>query len=401
MKILFLSQRVPYPPNKGDKLRSFNEIRYLSRNHSISLVCLADVEGDQQYRDQLLAYCTSVDIVFNHPFRSRSNTFLSLFSSRPLTLGHFYSGELQTILSRKLQEERFDLIFVYCSSMAQFVELVTDIPRVIDYVDVDSEKWHQYARYTRFPMSLVYRIESQRMREYERWIASNFQHGFLVSEKEASDFRQLVTPNARVTGIANGVDLEAFHPATAPYEPHTIVFPGAMDYYANVDAVTWFVEDILPQIRRQIPDVMFYIVGNRPTDAVRKLAERHPNIVVTGFVDRVQPYLHRAAVCVAPMRIARGVQNKILEAMAAGVPVVTTFLGFEGVAAESYRAIAVADDPEQFSEQVVMIMQDRRMRDDLSHQGRVVTEAHYRWETNLARLEDILVAVAGIRGVDS
>lgn len=396
MKILFLAQRVPYPPNKGDKLRSFNEIKYLSRNHTISLVCLADYADDLQYREQLLACCASVDIVFNHPIRSRLKALLALFSSLPLTLAHFYSHRLQSIVSRKLKEERFDLIFVYCSSMAQYVAQVDDIPRVIDFVDVDSEKWNQYARYARFPMSFVYRVESQRMREYERWIAAHFQHGFLVSDKEAEDFRQLVTPSAKVTGIANGVDLDAFHPVTAPYEPHTIVFSGAMDYFANVDAVTWFVEDILPLIRRQIPEVIFYIVGSKPTDAVRKLADRHPNIVVTGFVDRVQPYLQRAAVCVAPMRIARGVQNKILEAMAAGIPVVTTSLGFEGIVADAGSALVLADDTSQFANQVVKIMEDQRYRLDLSQKGRTAAELHYRWETNLVRLEELLEACAKV-----
>jgi len=393
MKILFLAQRVPYPPNKGDKLRSFNEIKYLSRNHQISLVCLTDSEAELQHRQQLMDYCESVDIVFNPPIKARLNSLLALFSSRPLTLAHFHSAVLQKIVTAKLQNEQFDLIFVYCSSMAQYVKDVRGVPRVIDYVDVDSEKWYQYSLYARFPMSAVYRIESRRMKVCEREIAAAFQHGFLVSDKEADDFRRLVSPTALLTPIPNGVDLEAFQPSTEPYEQYSIVFTGAMDYFANVDAVTWFIIEILPLIRRKIQHVKLYVVGSNPTDELKALADKHPNVIITGFVDRVQPSVQRSAVCVAPMRIARGVQNKILEAMAMGVPVVTTSLGFEGIMAKSGSDIVVANEPERFAEQVVRIMQISDIRAELSRRGRQVVEMHYRWETNLGKLEDKLVAI--------
>lgn len=401
MKILFLTQRVPYPPNKGDKLRSFNEIKYLSRNYQISLVCLTDYEAELQHRQKLLEYCDSVDIVCHSSVRSRFKSLLALFSSRPLTLAHFHSVELQTIVTAKLQNERFDLIFVYCSSMAQYVESVRDIPRVIDYVDVDSEKWHQYARYARFPMNIVYRIECRRMRAWEREIAATFRQGFLVSEKEVDDFRRLVSPTTLLTPIPNGVNLEAFQPSTEPYEPYSIVFTGAMDYFANVDAVIWFIEEILPLIRREISQVKFYVVGSNPTDEVKALADKHPNITVTGFVDRVQPYVQRSAVCVAPMRIARGVQNKILEAMAMGVPVVTTSLGFEGIVADANRDIVISNEPGQFAVQVLNVMRDKEFRAGLSHRGRLVVEQHYRWETNLEKLADRLDTIFDVDGRDS
>lgn len=392
MKILFLAQRVPYPPNKGDKLRSFNEIKYLSQHHDISLVCLADNPSDLKHEDELLKYCSTVDMVCLSNIRSKINTAVALVTGRPLTLAHFYSAKLNFIVQNKLQDEKFDLVFVYCSSMAQYVEKIATIPRVIDFVDVDSEKWAQYAVYARFPMNLVYRLESRRLRVYEKAIAQSFQHCFLVSEKEVEDFRKLVYPVEAMTPILNGVDLERFHPSEELYDPNVIVFTGAMDYFANVEAVLYFAREILPLIQQKVPEVKFYVVGSNPAAELISLAGSNPSIVVTGYVDKVQPYMAKAAVFVAPMRIARGVQNKILEAMAMGVPVVTTSLGYEGIAAEPDRDIIVADDQPRFADSVVNIIQNSELRDRLAKNGRNNVEQHYNWHINLDKLSSILIS---------
>jgi len=390
MKILFLSQRVPYPPNKGDKLRSFNEIKYLSRSHQISLVCLSDNEADSRHAQELRAYCSSVDIVALSPMRSRFNAILALFSAQPLTCAYFFSPDLQKLVTRKLCNENFDLIMVYCSSMAQYVDNVSHIPRVIDFVDVDSEKWRQYAQYAPFPKSLIYRMESRRVRNYEAELARTYRHCFLVSEKECEDFRNLVLASEAVTPILNGVDLEMFQPASEPYNPHVLVFTGAMDYFANVEAVLYFTREILPHIQSVVPEVVLYVVGSNPKDELCALAKNTPNIVVTGFVDQVQPYMAQAAVFVAPMRIARGVQNKILEAMAMGVPVVTSSLGFEGISARPGVDLFVEDDPETFARQVIRLMTDADLRDSLSRSARAIVERNYDWDTNLKQLDVVL-----------
>jgi len=391
MKILFLAQRVPYPPNKGDKLRSFNEIKFLSRYHDISLVCLADNCSDLQQKNELLQYCCSVDIVYLSKVRSKINTAVALFTKKPLTLSNFYSARLKEIVHQKLRDEKFDLIFVYCSSMAQYVENITNIPRMIDFVDVDSEKWVQYVIYARFPMNLIYGLESRRLRAYEKIIAQSFQYCFLVSEKEVDDFRSLVCPIVTLTHILNGVDLEQFQPSTEPYDPNVIVFTGAMDYFANVEAVNYFALEILPSIKLEIPDVKFYVVGSNPAAELLSLASNNPNIIVTGYVDQVQPYMAQAAVFVAPMRIARGVQNKILEAMSMGVPVVTTSLGFEGISAIQGRDIFVEDLPEQFANRVVQLINDKDLRRTISSNAREVVENQYNWDNNLNKLHNAFI----------
>lgn len=390
MKILFLSQRIPYPPNKGDKLRSFNEIKFLSRNHQIDLVCLTDNERELDYVNGLKKYCHSVDVVPLSKSRSKLQAGIGLLTGKPLTAAYFYSHQLQTIVDRKLHQNTYDVIFIFCSSMARYVEQVTDIPKVIDFVDVDSEKWRQYATYAKFPMNQLYRLESRRLRTYEVKLASSFQHSFFVSKKETEDFRRLVCGCETATPILNGVDIEAFCPSNEPYNPHMLVFTGAMDYFANIEAVLYFVRRILPLIQKVIPEVRFTVVGSNPSQEICKLPKTHTNVSVTGFVEAVQPYVLKSAVLVAPMRIARGVQNKILEGMAMGVPVVTSSLGFEGISATPDRDLFVEDDPQRFADQVIELMQNPDLRQKASCNARKTVELHYGWETNLVMLEQVL-----------
>jgi len=390
MNILFLSQRVPFPPNKGDKLRSFNEIKFLSRNNNISLVCLTDNPDDLKPGQGLQSCCASVDVIYLPKLKSKAQSASALFSSHPLTLSYFYSNDLQEVVDGKLRNEQFDVIFVYCSSMAQYVEHVNTIPKIIDFVDVDSEKWLQYATYARFPMNHLYRLEGRRLRKYEALLAETFQHCILVSEKEVDDFRNMVCPCPTVTPISNGVDGDMFQPSPGSYNRSALVFTGAMDYFANVETVLFFVRNILPIIQRSIAGVTFTIVGSNPTPEIQSLAASHANITVTGSVDQVQPYVVNSAVFVAPMLIARGVQNKILEAMAMGVPVVTTSLGFEGITAVPGKDIFVEDQPERFAGRVIELMRDDGLRMETSRNSRKTVESFYDWTLNLEKLEHIL-----------
>ena len=395
MKILFLAQRFPYPPNKGDKLRSFNQIKHLSLSHDISLVCLSDTETDLSLAEEMNRYCRSVDVIFHSRGKSRINSLMGLFSTKPLTLSHFRSRKLETVVNRKLEEEQFDLVFVYCSSMAQYVEHVRHCPVIIDFVDVDSEKWRQYSRFSKFPMSLVYRLESKRLRTYERSLSEKFRHCFFVSEKEAEDFRTFAAPSASIDSLPNGVDGKTFTPSNDPYDRNSVVFTGAMDYFANVEAVLYFVDQIMPIILTRVPQLRFHIVGSNPDKEICRLPEKYSNISVTGRVDSVRPYVVNSSVFVAPMRIARGVQNKILEAMAMGVPVVSTSLGFEGINAIPGRDIFVEDTPEAFANQVVQLMTDPRLRLRTAQYARNVVDTFYDWQANLSKLDTLLSTVEG------
>lgn len=390
MRILYLSQRVPFPPNKGDKLRSFNQIKYLSRFHDISLVCLADNDSDLEHESALRAYCQSVDIVPLSRFCSRFSVLKAIFTKKPLTQAYFFSKALRRIVENKLRHEIYDLIFVYCSSMAQYVEDVSNLPKVIDYVDVDSEKWAQYALYAKFPFRQLYRIEDRRLRRYETVLCNKFQGGFLVSEQEVNDFYHLVTPCNTIVPLLNGVDLDMFQPSEIPYDPRRIVFTGVMDYFANVETVLFFCREIFPYIKKEIPGVKFYVVGSNPVRELINLAKADPDVVVTGYVDKIQPYVQQSAVFVAPMRIARGVQNKILEAMAMGVPVVTNTLGFSGVSANAGTEILVEDSPIEFARQVINLINDTEWRKRVSRCARKAVEDRYTWNANLSGFNSVL-----------
>lgn len=393
MNILFLTQRVPYPPNKGDKLRSFNEIKFLSQRHDVALVCLTDNEHDLKYQQELQQYCASVDIIRLSSLRSNLQSLFYLPSNIPLTFAYFYSKACQRIVEQKLKQQQWDIIFVYCSSMAQYVEHVHDIPKVIDFVDVDSEKWAQYSQYSTFPKNWVYRSESKRLRKHEQRIAKTFQHCFLVAEREVSDFQKIVCPCPTMTPILNGVDQTAFQPSEDPYQHNMLTFTGDMSYFANVETVLYFSRVILPYIQAAIAGVKFYIVGRNPTEAVHNIAKQNPHVIVTGGVDNIQPYVTQSAAFVAPMRIARGVQNKILEAMAMGVPVVTNSLGFEGITATPGVDIFVEDDPQKFAQQVVALMTDAKLRATVALNARKSIAQHYDWDTNLSVLEKTLLHV--------
>ncbi|PIE33110.1 hypothetical protein CSA56_13070 [candidate division KSB3 bacterium] len=391
MNILYIAHRIPYPPNKGDKIRSFNEIKFLSKNHRIWLCCLTDDKNDLQYVSELQAYCQLVDVVYLPPIQAKIQALAALCSRSPLSLAYFFSGRLQSLVNKRIQEQKFDAIVVYSSSMAQYVEPGREIPKIMDFVDIDSDKWAQYARSVSFPYSVIYRLESARLKKYETVIANTFQHSIFVSFAEADDFRKMISSSVAVSAVVNGIDTEMFCPSEEPYEPHRLVFTGAMDYFANVETVLYFVKDVLPLIQKEIPDVTFYIVGSKPAPEILQLGKDYENITVTGFVDQVRPYVVKSAVFVAPMKIARGINNKILEAMAMGVPVVTSSLGFKGLPETLGDSMFVEDAPRAFAEQVVRLLEEPDLRVRISEQGRRAVEMSCSWEHNLEKLEDILL----------
>lgn len=391
MNILYLAHRIPYPPNKGDKIRSFYQIRHLSKQHAVHLVCLVDEKEDLQHVATLEKYCASVDAHYRGKTTGKGLGLLALFTGRPLSVAAFYSGKLAQRVARRLDSQKIDRIFVFSSAMAEYVKNVAGIPSVIDFVDVDSAKWRLYAGHHRFPLSQIYRLEADRLARYEEAAAERFDHSLFVSEAEAALFRRQVK-NRLISAIPNGVDLERFIPndrgPSLPKEP-VIVFTGAMDYFPNVDGVQYFCESIFPLIRQVLPEARFCIVGRNPTRQVSALG-RQPNVTVTGSVPDVRPYLAQARVAVAPLRIARGIQNKILESMAMGLPVVGTSQVFGGIQAAPGDGVRVADAPEAFAQAVLELLGDNDLQRECSLRARRYVEHHHRWDAHGRRLEELL-----------
>jgi sugar transferase (PEP-CTERM/EpsH1 system associated) len=391
MNILYIAHRIPYPPNKGEKIRAFHQIRFLSRNHRVHLACMVDDREDLKYMEVLKKYCVSVDAVYRSKTLAKFQALLGLFRKQPLTMSAFYSGELQDKITQKLRSEKIDRILVFSSVMAEYVWRALGIPRIVDFVDVDSAKWQLFSERSYFPFSWIYRIEASRLARYEEKVTRTFDHSIIVSDKEAELFKSRVNGQP-LSVIPNGVDLDYFSPKLNEImesKQSILIFTGMMDYFPNIEAVQFFCDSIFPTITKVLPQVQFYIVGRNPTWQVRRLSNR-PQVIVTSSVPDVRPYLAKATVSVAPFRTSRGVQNKVLEALAMGLPVVGTSLAFQGMKTTVSDGIRIADDPEKFGREVLSLLTDSDLQRQCSIQARKYVEQYHQWQDHAACLETLL-----------
>jgi sugar transferase (PEP-CTERM/EpsH1 system associated) len=402
MNLLFLAHRIPYPPDKGDKIRSWNELRYLAARHRVHLGCLADQAEDMRHVPRLAAITASLEVAPLDARAARLRSLAGLAASTPFSVRWFASAQLRRWVEATLAREAIDAVFLFSSPMAAYARH-TQIPFVMDFCDVDSDKWRQYARRAPWPLRPLYALEARRLRAYEESVLRRAAAATLVAQREKDLWADLDAELlAKVHVVPNGVDLEYFAPdqpapGTAP-EPNTIVFTGAMDYYANVDAVRYFAADVLPRIQAELPDVRFVVVGSRPAPEVRALARR-PGIVVTGFVEDTRVYYRRAALCVVPLRIARGIQNKVLEAMAMGRPVLATTAAAAGLGASAGDEIRVADTAAALAREAVALLRDPARAARLGRAARRFVARHYVWERSLGELEKLIEASATRRRV--
>ncbi|WP_026143020.1 MULTISPECIES: TIGR03087 family PEP-CTERM/XrtA system glycosyltransferase [unclassified Thioalkalivibrio] len=393
--LLYLVHRIPWPPNKGDKIRSHHILRYLARHYRVHLGTFIDDPADAVYLPELKKLCTSVCARPLPRRRAQLRALTGFFTGEPLTVPWYRDRELARWVRATLIRQPVAHAVAFSSAMAQYLPEGSGRTRVVDFVDVDSDKWTQYAPTRRWPMSAVYRREGRRLLAYERQVAQASNASLFVSPAEAEAFRERAPEVAgRVHALNNGVDAGRFSPdAVAGLDPYpdgvrAIVFSGAMDYWPNVDAVVWFADHVLPALRAEHPDVEFCIVGSRPAPEVAALAAR-PGVTVTGFVDDVRPWIAHATVAVAPLRIARGVQNKVLEAMALGRPVVASPQALEGLTARIGSEVIQAEaDPRAFLEAVSGYL--RAPDPALGHAARARVLADYDWARNLSYLGEIL-----------
>lgn len=390
--LLFLAHRIPFPPNKGDKIRSFHLLRHLSTRYAIHLGAFVDDPDDWQYQDALKPYCASIRLLPLHPGRAKLASLTGMLTGEALTLPYYRSRELKRWAQDLAEHGTVTRGLAFSSAMAQFMPAGL-ARRVLDMVDVDSDKWMQYAPTQRWPLSWVYAREARKLAEWEARVAQDFDATLLVSEDEAALLKQRV-PQARnkINAFENGVDADYFSPARDYPNPYpsgvkSVVFTGAMDYWPNVDAVAWFAERIFPAVREAAPNAQFTIVGSRPTEAVLALA-RQPGVVVTGSVADVRPWIAHATCAVAPLRIARGVQNKVLEAMAMARPVIASAQAAEGIRAEAGRDYILARGEADFAGAVL----DQLKVAASAVQARERILENYDWSRNLSMVDPLFDA---------
>jgi sugar transferase (PEP-CTERM/EpsH1 system associated) len=394
--LLFLCHRIPYPPNKGDKIRSWHMLKHLAARYAVHLGCFIDDPEDRRWIDELKRVCADVHCAEIEPKAQRLRSLGALWKGRALTLDYFHDAGLARWVDAIVAAKRPTHAFAFSSPMAAYVPNGASPlqRRVVDMVDVDSDKWRQYAERKPWPLSLIYGREARRLLDFEREIARRFDASLFVSPQEAALFRQLAPESAeRIGHVNNGVDHAYFsperdYPNPFPNDRKAVVFTGAMDYWPNVDAVQWFAREVLPALTARGLNIGFWIVGSKPTPDVRKL-EQPGLVTVTGRVEDIRPYVAHAAVIVAPLRIARGVQNKVLEGMAMAKPVVATPEALEGIEAQAGQEVAVANEPRGFAMAVTAALSGRGAA-AMGVRARARVVADYGWAPNLARLDAAL-----------
>jgi sugar transferase (PEP-CTERM/EpsH1 system associated) len=386
--ILFLAHRVPYPPDRGDKIRGFHILRHLAQHARVHLVAFADDPRDlaADAPDWLTGEHA---VVWRGKPRWRA-AIEALATGRPVSLTAFDDADVRGAVDDLLARHPIDTIYVFSGQMAQYLPAVPKARVVMDFVDMDSAKFADYATASRGPSRWMMAREAKLLRAFERDVAAHADASLFVSAAEADLFR-VQTGAARVQAIENGIDTQVFDPAanSARVEQggELIVFTGQMDYRPNIEAVTWFAHEILPQIRAVHPQACFAIVGRAPGEAVQALG-RLPGVIVTGEVADVRGWLAAARVVVAPLKLARGIQNKVLEAMAMARPVVASAAAAEGI--DHADTIRVGADAPGIAREVCALLADAAVAEALGVKARAQVQRRYSWAACLAPLDAIV-----------
>jgi sugar transferase (PEP-CTERM/EpsH1 system associated) len=393
MKILFVCHRFPFPPKRGGKIRPFNMVKHLSRTHEVTVASLVRSEQEAREGHGLKEHCHRYLMERVRGPAALVRMLYRLPTSHPSSMGYFYSPRLASRIRQELRSKAYDLIFVHCSSVAPYVADATSIPKILDFGDMDSQKWLTYGEFKRFPVSLGYYYEGLKLQLAETRLARQFDCCTCTTRAELKTLDGLLT--ARKTDwFPNGVDSEAFQPDGTPYDPDTICFVGRMDYYPNQECMFDFCANTLPLIRDRHSNVKLLIVGADPSRQVRRL-EAIPGVTVTGSVPEVQPHVRRAALTIAPLNIARGTQNKIIESLAMGVPAVCSKLAAGGVDAVPGKHLLVAGDPGEYADAIVRLLNDPAERKRYSEAGRERVLSHHSWESSMRQLDRIIAACLG------
>jgi len=353
-------------------------LKHLSKQYETCLAYPVFSHEDEKYSEKLREYAKSVITVRINLLIAKTKCIFNIFSKRSFTTDCFYSRRLMKII----QAQDCDVILADCSSMAQYA-INIEKPKIVDFVDIDSDKWRLYSEYSMPPKSIIYGIEHRRLYAFEDEINRLFDFCLVVSENE----KKILKNGDNVVVMPNGVDSQFFTPREKKNDS-TLIFTGAMDYFPNIDGVSYFHRDIWPSVKEHIQDVRFVVAGMYPPAKIRALASK--DTVITGYVPDIRDYLAQAAVCVVPLRIAKGIQNKVLEAMAMGIPVVATAAANAGINARDKHQILLADSPEDFAKSVVLLLKDKQLRRTIAENARQFVQENFNWEKNLSKLDELI-----------
>lgn len=390
MKILFICHRLPYPPNRGGKIRPFNMIRHLSQNHDVTVASLAQTKQEFDEGTPLRDFCREV-IAEVEPSATRwRRAALALLTPTPSSCAYFSSPRLRERIIESARRHKFDLVWVHCAFMGRYADGLDSRMRILDYGDLDASKWLDYSKFKSPPLGWGYGLEARKLRSHEKVLATHFDHVTVTAPGEKEEFESFCIPKP-CTLIPNGVDFSYFQFRRDRVVKPVIVFLGRMDYFPNVDGVTFFARSVFPLIRAKDPSSEFRIVGSNPLPSVKKLTSI-AGVSVTGFVPDVRPHVQESALSVVPLRIARGTQNKMLECMAMGIPVISSSTAAKGVQARPNDHYLVADTPVQYAESVSRILNDPQWAANMAQAARGHIESTHNWANSMTILDRIIGA---------
>ncbi len=391
MNVLFLSQRVPHPPDRGDRITTYHFLRHFrERGDRIRVGCLCEDDRDLESAAELATMVEAVSAPrMRHQTVQKLASLRGLLTGQALTLPYFANRELRAAVDAWVQEDPPDLIYVYSSSMAQYALNHEGPVRIMQFAELDSDKWRQYAERRSGIGRYIYGREARLLLDYERRVAQSFNESFVVSDVEKELFISKIEDVEPVV-MPNGVDVDHFaSQGDAERDPHTLIFTGVMDYEPNVDGVLWFRETSWPAIRKAHPDARLLIVGSKPCDEIKRL-DGQEGITVTGRVPETPPYFDKAAVAIAPLRLARGVQNKVLEAMSMGLPVVSSPQAGQGLGEVGEDTLIVTENPSATTAAIIDLLEEPERAREIGANAAAYVRTQFHWDTMFARLDDLL-----------
>lgn len=386
MKTLFLTSRLPFPPNRGDKLRVFNFVKNLSQNGQvIHLLSFIISNKEKGYLSELYKFCEKINTVLLPPFASNFQAVFGLLDKIPLQVSYYRSNKMFREVKRMMDENKYDVIYVHLFRMAPYVLNCKDVYKIVDLTDVVSKEIELSISHRSGIKKWIYNVEFPRIRSYETKISSEFDETWVISKYESELLRKY-SPYSKIEVVPNGVDTDCFKPLNLEKDSFRLIFVGNLQIDHNIDAILYFYKEIFPVIKRKIPQTKFYIVGASPDYRLNSLA-KDKNVIITGLVGDLNLYLNQANIFVAPMRFSAGVQNKILEAMSAGLPVVCTDLANQGIKATPEREILIANNPLHFAEQLLYLSENSERCKAIGLNAREFVKSNFDWKAVVEKFQ--------------
>lgn len=385
MNILFISTRFPYPPITGDKVIPYQRLKHLSKNHEITLLCFSNSDIDKEHLEEVSRYCKDVHVIPLRRVETYSNLVLKGLGNIPLQVLYFESRRFKAKLEDLLRITKYDLIYVFMLRIAPYISEYKWCPKIIELIDSMELNMRRRASLERGFKKWFFKEEARRLSIYEKTMVQKFDSAIVVSN---IDKRLIGTENLNV--IPLGVDTTLFKPVTKQYtDENIIIFSGNMSYFPNEKAVSWFVKDIFPLILKSIPTAKFWVAGGGVSNKIKHLEDKNKTIRILGYVDSMPSYICQASVSVAPMIGGSGMQFKILEALACGVPVVGTSMAKGDIQLSETDGLFVVNEPDLFADKVVQILLDKDVQESVAQKAPQAIREKYSWDASNLAIENI------------